>query len=95
MADRFAVGDRVRTRTVDPPGHTRLPQYARGACGVIVQTAGHHPLADDCARGLSPAPQAVHHVRFLAAGLFGAGEHTVTVELWEDYLEPIDEGAVS
>ncbi|PZA19960.1 SH3-like domain-containing protein, partial [Modestobacter versicolor] len=31
--DRFAPGDRVRTRATDPAGHTRLPRYARGAVG--------------------------------------------------------------
>jgi nitrile hydratase len=29
-------------------------------------------------------------VRFAAADLFGDGDHAVTVELWEDYLEPAD-----
>ena len=90
MADRFAPGDQVRTRTVDPPGHTRLPRYARGACGEIVGTAGHHPLADDRARGMTSAPRAVYHVRFAASDLFGAGDHAVVVELWEDYLEPVE-----
>jgi hypothetical protein len=87
MADRFRPGDRVRTRSVDPDGHTRLPRYARGAVGVVLEPAGRYPLADDRARGRTGEPHAVHHVRFAAADLFGAGEHTVTVELWEDYLE--------
>jgi Nitrile hydratase beta subunit len=90
--DRFAPGVRVRTRTTDPGGHTRLPRYARGAVGVIVEPAGRHPLADERARGLAPEPHAVYHVRFAAADLFGHGDHTVTVELWEDYLTPIEEG---
>jgi nitrile hydratase subunit beta len=90
VTDRFAPGDRVRTTIRDPAGHTRLPRYARGAVGEIVQVAGHHPLADDRARGRWSAPQAVYHVRFPAAELFGEGEHTVTVELWESYLEPVD-----
>ena len=93
MPDRFAPGDRVRARAVDPAGHTRLPRYARGAVGVVVETAGRHPLADDRARGLAPEPQAVYHVRFAAADLFGDGEHSVTVELWEQYLEPVEERA--
>ena len=96
MSDRFVPGDRVRTRTVDPPGHTRLPRYARGTCGEIVERAGEHPLADERAQGLRPAPQAVYHVRFAADDLFGASGggaagHAVVVELWEDYLEPADE----
>jgi nitrile hydratase subunit beta len=88
MGDRFAVGDLVRTRHHDRDGHTRLPGYARGAVGEVIEPAGHHPLADDRARGLEPRTQAVYHVRFPAAELFGEGEHTVTVELFEDYLEP-------
>jgi nitrile hydratase subunit beta len=90
VADRFAPGDLVRTASRDPAGHTRLPRYARGAVGEVVQVAGHHPLADDRARGLPGSPQAVYHVRFPAAELFGAGDHAVTVELWESYLEPVD-----
>jgi hypothetical protein len=93
MADRFAPGDRVRTRALDPQGHTRLPRYARGAVGVVVEPAGRHPLADDRARGLRPEPQPVYHVRFAAADLFGSGDHSVTVELWEDYLSPVEERA--
>ncbi|WP_331253857.1 MULTISPECIES: SH3-like domain-containing protein [unclassified Modestobacter] len=89
--DGFAPGDRVRTRSVDLAGHTRLPRYARGAVGVLVERAGRHPLADDRARGLTGPARSVWHVRFVAADLFGAGDHTVTVELWEDYLTPIEE----
>jgi nitrile hydratase len=83
----WQAGNRVRTRALDPAGHTRLPRYARGAVGVLVERAGRHPLADERARGGSPEPQGVWHVRFRAEDLFGTGDHTVTVELWEDYLE--------
>ncbi|MEX5720174.1 SH3-like domain-containing protein [Geodermatophilus maliterrae] len=89
----LAPGVRVRTRTIDPEGHTRLPRYARGAIGVLVEQAGAHPLADDRARGRGGAAQPVWHVRFAAADLFGSGDHTVTVELWADYLTPIEEDA--
>ena len=91
MTDRFGRGDRVRTSSRDPAGHTRLPRYARGAVGEVVQIAGHHPLADDRARGRAGSPEAVYHVRFAAADLFGQGDHAVTVELWESYLEPAAE----
>jgi hypothetical protein len=88
--DRFVPGDRVRTRATDPAGHTRLPRYARGAVGVLVEQAGMHPLADDRARGLGGDPQPVWHVRFAAADLFGTGDHSVTVELWQTYLTRIE-----
>ena len=29
----FQVGDRVRTRLMNPAGHTRLPVYLRGRVG--------------------------------------------------------------
>ncbi|HEV7872168.1 MAG TPA: SH3-like domain-containing protein [Modestobacter sp.] len=89
--ERFAPGDRVRTRATDPAGHTRLPRYARGAVGVLVEQAGRHPLADDRARGAAGDAQPVWHVRFAAADLFGAGDHTVTVELWQDHLTLTEE----
>jgi hypothetical protein len=89
MGEGFSPGDRVRTTTFDPPGHTRLPRYVRGAVGEIVERAGVHPRAEDRARGLPGKPQPVYHVRFRASDLFGAGDHAVTVELWQDYLEPL------
>jgi nitrile hydratase len=57
--------------------------------GSVVECAGHHPLPDDRARGRAARPGAVYHVRFAAADLFGSGDHDITVELWEDYLEPV------
>ena len=72
MADRFAPGTRVRTRRADPPHHTRLPRYARGAVGTVVESEGRHPLADDRARGLASEPQTVLPRR--PAGTEGASE---------------------
>jgi nitrile hydratase len=88
VADRFAAGDLVRTSRVDPPHHTRLPRYARGAVGTVVEAQGHHPLPDNRARCLPAEPEPVYAVRFAARELFGEGDHTVTVDLWESYLRP-------
>ena len=72
----------------------RLARPAPGAdVGQVLERTGAHPLADDRARGLSSSPQPVYHVRFAAAELFGGGDHSVTVELWEDYLTPAEEQA--
>ena len=87
MAERFAPGSRVRTSRIDPPHHTRLPRYARGAVGTVLEVEGRHPLADDRARGLPAEPQPVYTVSFDAAHLFGAGDHAVTLALFESYLE--------
>lgn len=88
MADLFSPGDRVRTSRTDPPHHTRLPRYARGAIGTVVERQGGYPLPDLRARLLPAEPEPVYAVRFAARELFGAGDHTVTVDLWESYLRP-------
>ena len=88
MTDRFRAGDRVLTSRADPLHHTRLPRYARGATGTVVELEGRYPLPDDRSRGLPAAPEAVYAVRFSAAELFGAGDHQVTLALWDSYLRP-------
>jgi nitrile hydratase len=48
------------------------------------------PLPDDRARGIvPPRVETVYAVRFPAAALWGTGTHTVTVDLWESYLEEV------
>jgi nitrile hydratase len=88
VAELFSPGDRVRTSLTDPPYHTRLPRYARGAVGTVVEHQGRHPLPDRRARQLPTEPEPVYTVRFAAAELFGEGDHTVTIDLWESYLRP-------
>jgi nitrile hydratase subunit beta len=84
----FGPGDQVRTSRVDPPHHTRLPRYARGAAGMVIECEGHHPLPDLRARRLRAEPEPVYAVRFAARDLFGEGDHTVTLDLWQSYLQP-------
>ena len=42
----FAVGDRVRTRMIHPPTHTRLPRYVRGHVGIVELLHGVHVFPD-------------------------------------------------
>ncbi len=88
MAERFGPGDLVLARRADPAHHTRLPGYARGATGTVLECQGSYPLPDRRARQLPAAPEPVYTVAFAAADLFGAGDHAVTVDLWESYLRP-------
>lgn len=90
MTDRYAPGARVRTSRTDPAHHTRLPRYARGAVGTIVESQGAYPLPDDRARGLPCRPSPVYTVRFAALDLFEEGVHAVTVDIWEGHLMPVD-----
>jgi nitrile hydratase len=90
---RFAVGDRVRARNLNPPGHTRLPRYARGRAGVIDRIHGTHCFPDTNAHGKGENPQPLYSVQFAATELWGpaapAGDH-LYVDLWEDYLDAED-----
>ena len=62
MAEPFSPGDRVRARRADPPHHTRLPRYARGAVGTVVERQGRYPLPEDRARRLPAAAQDKVHL---------------------------------
>ncbi|MGH8867712.1 MAG: SH3-like domain-containing protein [Actinomycetes bacterium] len=95
MAERYAPGERVRTSRVDPPHHTRLPAYARGAVGTVIEMQGTYLLPDDRARGRPTVPQPVYTVRFSAGELFGRGDHAVTVDVWESLLHPAATGEES
>ena len=60
---RFAAGDRVRTRVINPRGHTRLPRYARGRAGVVERVHGCHVFPDSNAHGRGEDPQWLYCVR--------------------------------
>ena len=82
----FTAGDYVRATRADPPHHCRLPRYARGAVGIVIESQGNAPLPDDRARGLPAASEPVFTVRFSAQELFGSGDHSVTVDIWSSHL---------
>ena len=89
-APRFAPGERVVTCVVSPPGHTRLPRYARGKRGVVERAHGTHVFPDSNAHGRGEQPQPVYSVRFSARELWGEGaepNQSVNLDLWESYLE--------
>lgn len=90
---RFAPGSRVRARAGDPAHHTRIPRYVRGHVGEVVAVEGTAKLPDDRVRGLAePRTEPVYTVRFAARDLWGEGTHSVTVGLWESYLEEAGRG---
>ncbi|MFY9927808.1 MAG: SH3-like domain-containing protein [Streptosporangiaceae bacterium] len=84
----YEAGASVRVRTGDPEHHTRVPRYVRGHTGEVVAALAEWTLPDDSARGIEPPRvETCYAVRFSAADLWGGGDHTVTVDLWESYLE--------
>lgn len=86
---KFEVGSTVRTRQINPLGHTRLPRYCRGRLGTIVLVHGTHVFPDTHAAGLGEQPQWLYTVRFDAKELWGSDTtaSSVCVDCWEPYLE--------
>src|SRR5262249_4385681 len=76
VAAKFAVGQHVRARNINPTGHTRLPRYARGKAGLIVRDHGVFVFPDTNAEFTGEKPQHVYSVRF------------ATRELWGDEASP-------
>ena len=90
VAARFKVKQKVRARTINPVGHTRLPRYARGKTGTIMRDHGIFVFPDTNARFEGEKPQHVYSVRFAARELWGqeASPHdAVYIDMWDDYLE--------
>jgi nitrile hydratase subunit beta len=90
-ASQFAVGDAVITRNIHSPGHTRLPRYARGKRGIVQRLHGPQIFPDTNALGLGENPQPLYSVCFDARELWGDSaepRQTVSLDLWESYLEP-------
>lgn len=87
---RFAVGEAVRARVMNPLHHTRLPRYLRGRQGVVVAVHGVHVFPDASAQGRGECPAWLYGVRFEAQALWGPDTtaSSVTADCWEPYLEP-------
>jgi nitrile hydratase len=91
----FKVGDRVRARNIEVTGHTRLPRYVRGKVGVLEMHHGTHAFPDTCAHDRGENAQPLYTVRFEARELWGENverRDCLYIDLWEDYLEAVNEG---
>ena len=85
----FKPGDKVRTKNINPPTHTRLPRYVRGHVGTIERVIGFHVFPDSNAQGAGENPQWLYTVRFDGRELWGPDgdpTSTVSVDAWESYL---------
>ena len=89
---RFAAGQGVQARDINPVGHTRLPRYVRGRRGTIDCNHGAHVFPDSNAKFEGENPQYLYTVRFEARELWGDAANpadAVYLDLWEDYLDGI------
>jgi len=90
---RFAVGDRVRTRTGHADHHTRLPGYVSGRVGTVERIHGAHVFPDTNAHGEGEQPRWLYTVVFDAADLWDDARpgHRVSIDAWEPYLTAEEE----
>jgi nitrile hydratase subunit beta len=87
----FKVGQEVRTRNINPTGHTRLPRYARAKRGIVDRIHGVFVFPDTNSSFQGEHPQHLYSVRFAARELWGetaVPQDLVYIDLWESYLEP-------
>jgi nitrile hydratase beta subunit len=87
---KFKPGDPVKALNLNSRGHSRLPGYVRDKTGVVELYHGAHCHPEAQAEGRGEVPEHLYAVRFNAYSLWGpgaeAGETTVCVDLFEDYL---------
>ena len=92
---RFAIGQSVRAKNINPVTHTRLPRYARSHVGVIESVHGCHAFPDARAHGAGDDPQWLYTVRFTSEELWGADADptlSVSIDAFEPYLEETRDG---
>jgi nitrile hydratase len=90
---RFNVGDKVRVRRSDPPGHRRTPHYIRGKQGVIERVCGAFPNPEELAYGFEGKPvRVLYRVRFAQRDVWprypGPSHDSIDMEIYEHWLEP-------
>jgi len=94
---RFEIGQKVRIVNRTPSKHHRVPAYAKGKAGVIERVCGQHADPERFAPGDGNPPQRLYRVRILQPELWkdyeGAGSDSLDIEIFENWLEAIDEHA--
>ena len=91
----FAVGQKVRIADLPAGDHTRLPGYLRARTGTVTRIfEGDYGYFVHTGDGIGD-PMPIYIVEFTPDELWGpraeAGANTVYAELFEAYLQPIEE----
>lgn len=87
---KFAIGDDITAKIMNPKHHTRIPAYVRGKKGVITANYGAHVLPDSNSQFKGEAPQYLYNVCFDANDLWQENAEpnsNIYLDLWESYLD--------
>jgi nitrile hydratase len=90
---RFKPGDKVKIGDHNPPGHRRVPVYARGRVGTIERICGAFPNPEELAYGFDGLPKrTLYRVRINQADIWpeykGNPKDILELEIYEHWLEP-------
>lgn len=89
---RFKVGEKVRIRQSNAPGHRRTPGYIRGKTGEIERICGEMANPEELAYGFDGQPARVlYRVRFRQRQVWpdyaGPDHDIIEMEIFEHWLE--------
>jgi hypothetical protein len=91
------VGQAVRIANRRTVGHSRVPTYVRGAKGTVERVLHEFLIPEDDAFGRPNGRRlTLYRIRFAARDLWpqyrGSASDEVQIEIYEHWLEPIEEG---
>ena len=97
MTARYSVGDKVRVRRADPPGHVRTPTFIRGHAGTVTKVVGSFANPEELAYGRDGLPKlALYHISFRQTDLWseydGHPADTTVVAVYENWLDAAEGG---
>lgn len=85
------MAERVRVKTMMPPGHVRTPAYLRGKTGVIERRLGTFENPEQRAYGVKADERMLCRIRFTMAELWGEDAEnpndTLDAEVYAHWLE--------
>jgi len=92
MSFAFDIGQKVRVKEGDPPGHIRTPFYLRGKQGWVEERWGEFRNPEELAYGKEGLPKRpLYLVRFRQAdvweGYAGSDTDTLSADIYEHWLD--------
>ncbi len=88
----FGIGQAVRVRDLNKPGHVRIPYYIRHRTGRVIQFCGAFLNPEDLAVGNAGGRVVeCYRVEFLQHEVWddyrGAPDDTLVIEIYEHWME--------